>query len=513
MDNRDIVELSRRPEAPVRSFLRASSPGADGSGEGARTLGHVVQIKLEVPPDFANESPDGESLLRFQSADGSFFLTDEELADARSRGCRYEVVRRIQESDLPVRFSLPHDGAVTDWPPEDARLAVLARLLAEERANGSVEVRFLGRNRLVPPDGFALDRAGGQRRYVWQVVPAEVHAARPAVQERFRTLRAVCSDPEARVVRSLGSGGLKLFAPATALRLFESLGVAENFAEVWGSSAGAMAGLLYAQGLSPHAIEQMGYDLYTGRVDLALRPSKLQFLRHLISDALLPALGAAGAGFVDVADGLSRMLERYCGDVAPRLPFYCIAFNLRDCQSDVLSPGAVPPHLRDLVVQADARAAALASSSVPLLFVPRVIRRISHDAHYIDGSTTEDVPLHSVVRKWDLDRQYGGETRERLVIVYVKLTGGLETYRSHPGRLGKLRLMQTVAAAGIETMHRRDVELLRMRKDVRLLGLELGDSSPDFFDTRRIAEFIRSAKECFPEQLVALEEKLRSESD
>jgi len=471
-------------------------------------LGHVVQIKLEVLPDASAEAD--ESPLRFQSADGSFFLTDEELADARARGCRYEVVRRIQESELPVRFSLPHDGAVTDWPPEDARLAVLARLLAEERANGSVEIRFLGRNRVVPPDGFALDRAGGERRYVWQIVPAEVHAARPAVQERFRALRAVCQDPEARVVLSLGSGGLKLFAHATALRLFESLGIAEHFAEVWGSSAGAMAGLLYAQGLSPHAIEQMGYDLYTGRVDLALRPSKLQFLRHLVRD-VLPALGAAGAGFVDVADGLSRMLERYCGDVQPRIPFYCIAFNLRDCQSDVLTPGLVPEHLRELIVQADARAAALASSSVPLLFVPRVIRRISHDTHYIDGSTTEDVPLHSVVQKWDLDRRAGLEHRERLVIVYVKLTGGLETYRTHPGRIGKLRLMQTVAAAGIETMHRRDLELLRMRRDVRLLGLELSDANPDFFDTRRIAEFIRSAKECFPEQLVRLEEKLRAE--
>jgi hypothetical protein len=203
------------------------------------------------------------------------------------------------------------------------------------------------------------------------------------------------------------------------------------------------------------------------------------------------------------------MLERYCGDVEPRLPFYCIAFNLRDCQADVLTPGEVPPHLRDLVVRADARAAALASSSVPLLFVPRVIRHISHDAHYIDGSTTEDVPLHSIVRKWDLDRAHGVESREKLVIVYVKLTGGLETYRTHPGRIGKLRLMQTVAAAGIETMHRRDVELLRLRPDVRLLGLELGDSSPDFFDTRRIAEFIRSAKESFPEQLVAIEERLR----
>ena len=474
-------------------------------------MGHVVQIKLEAPGELGRETGDAESPLRFQSADGSFYLTDEELLDATGRGCLFEVVRRVREADLPVPFSLAHDGAVTDWPPEDARLAVLARLLAEDRANGSVGVRFLGRNRSVPPDGFALDRAGGQRRYVWQIVPAEVHAARPAVQERFRALRAVCADARARVVLSLGSGGLKLFAHATALRLFESLGIAESFSEVWGSSAGAMAGLLYAQGLSPHAIEQMGYDLYTGRVDLALRPSKLQFLRHLVRDALLPALGAAGAGFVDVADGLSRMLERYCGDVEPRLPFYCVAFNLRDCQSDVLTPGAVPAHLRELVVQADARAAALATSSVPLLFVPRIIRRINRDAHYIDGSTTEDVPLHSIVRKWDLDRAAGVEARERLVIVYVKLTGGLETYRTHPGRIGKLRLMQTVAAAGIETMHRRDVELLRLRPDVQLLGLELADANPDFFDTRRIAEFIRAAKECFPEQLVALEERLRAD--
>ena len=472
-------------------------------------MGHVVQIKLEAPPEAWYESAD-ESPLRFQSADGSFYLTDEELLDAQRMGCRVQVVRRIQERELPVRFSLPHDGAVNDWPPEDARLAVLARLLAEDRANGSVEVRFLGRNRNVPPDGFALDRAGGLRRYVWQIVPTEVHA-RPAVHERFRAVRAVCGDPGARVVLSLGSGGLKLFAHATALRLFETLGVGEHFSEVWGSSAGAMAGLLYAQGLSPHAIEQMGYDLYTGRIDLELRPSKLLFLRHLVRDALLPTFGAAGAGFVDVADGLSRMLERYCGNVEPRIPFYCIAFNLRDCQADVLTPGAVPPHLRELLVQADARAAALASSSVPLLFVPRVIRRINRDAHYIDGSTTEDVPLHSVVRKWDLDRAAGVETRDRLVIVYVKLTGGLETYRTHPGRIGKLRLMQTVAAAGIETMHRRDVELLRMRPDVRLVGLELGDSNPDFFDTRRIAEFIRSAKECFPDQLVAIEERLRED--
>jgi hypothetical protein len=474
-------------------------------------LGHVVQIKPDLSQEASSELQGGESPLRFQAADGSYYLTDDELLDARALGLRFEVVRVIQEAELPVRFSLPHDGGVNDWPPEDARLAVLARLLAEDRANGSVHIRYLGRNHTVPPDGFALDRAGGQRRYVWQVVPAEVHAARPALHDRFRSLRSVCADPGARVVLSLGSGGLKLFAHATAIRLFETLGLSEHFAEVWGSSAGAMAGLLYAQGLSPHAIEQMGYDLYTGRVDLALRPSKLQFLRHLVRDALLPSSGPSGAGFVDCADGLSRMLERYCGALEPRVPFYAIAFNLLECRPEVLSPGAVPAHLGELLVQTDARAAALASSAVPLLFVPRVVRRGKRDTHYIDGSTTEDVPLHSIVRKWDLDRAAGVESRERLVIVYVKLTGGLETYSSHPGRIGKLRLMQTVAAASIETMHRRDVELITRRDDVRLLGLELGDSSPDFFETRRIAEFVRSAKEGFPEQLARIEELLRGE--
>jgi hypothetical protein len=112
-----------------------------------------------------------------------------------------------------------------------------------------------------------------------------------------------------------------------------------------------MAGLLYAQGLSPHAIEQLGYDLYTGRVDLALRPSKLQFLRHLVRDALLPSLGTSGAGFVDCADGLSRMLERYCGAIEPRIPFYCIAFNLLHCRAEVLTPDAVPAHLETFMVQ------------------------------------------------------------------------------------------------------------------------------------------------------------------
>jgi hypothetical protein len=161
-------------------------------------LGHVVQIKPDLSPETWSELQERESHLRFQAPDGSFYLTDEELLEARELGLRFEVVRRVSEAELPVRFSLPHDGAVNDWPPEDARLAVLARLLAEDRANGSVHIRFLGaitrcrrrlraRLRRRPAARVAGDPRGGSRR-----APALHDASAPARVARTRE-RASCS--------------------------------------------------------------------------------------------------------------------------------------------------------------------------------------------------------------------------------------------------------------------------------------------------------------------------------
>ncbi len=447
--------------------------------------------------------------LRFQAPDGSYYLATEALEHTRARGVRLRVLREIHEEDIPVRFFLPHEGAVVDPPPKDARLAVLARLLSESRADGSVHIRFLGRNCSVPPDGFALDRSEGNRKYVWQVVPTEeTHGLKP-LDERFRSLRELCASDDTRLALSLGGGGLKLFAHAPALRLLETIGCAGSAEEVWGTSAGAMAGLLYAQGLSPHAIEQMGFDLYAGRVDLPLRPSKLFFMRRLLQDALSPVTGSSAAGFVDCARGLERMLEQYCASLEPRLPFFCTAFNLGECRAEVLSAHPVEPHLSDFITQTDPREAVLASSAVPLIFVPRVIRRATQEHHYVDGSMCEDVPLYSIVRKWDRDREAGIETRDRLAIIYVRLTGSLDAYRMHPRHIGKLRVLQTVAASGMAQMHARDLALISQREDVDLIGLELGDSTPGFFDTALIPEYIRSAKETFPEQLAAHEQRLR----
>jgi predicted acylesterase/phospholipase RssA len=446
--------------------------------------------------------------FRFRAADGSYLLGGAELVRARSTGLPLRVLRTWDEEEIPVRFHLPHEGAVNNHPPEDARLAVLARLIAEERAGGDVHIRFLGRNRSVPADGFVLDRAGGNRCYVWQAVPSE-HAPAGPLLERFRELHALFADPDTRVVLALGSGGLKLFAHAPVLRLLERLELAPHIDEIWGSSGGAVVSLLYSHGLSPQAIEQAGYDLYTGRYRMEIHPSRFSVLRNLLRDALIPTSHPSSAGFIDLTGGLSRMLDAYCSALRPRRPFYCVAFNLEKCRSEVLTPLPVDPHLDELCVRTDAREAVLASSAVPLLSWPQRVMREGREVHYVDGSTTEDVPLHSALRKWDLDRAAGVEQRSRLVLLYVKLTSSPSSYQNASGSVGKLRLLQMVASAGIHTMHQRDRALAQQRPDVELMALELADASPDFFDIRRIPGFIRAAKECFPEQLAAIEKSLR----
>lgn len=469
-------------------------------------LQQIFQIKVHVEPESLG---DLDSPLRFRAEDDSFYVTGDELTQARELGFVAEVIREIQEDDLPVRFLLPHQGAVNDPPPASARLAVLARLLSEGRANGDTHVRFLGRNRTVPPSGFILDRANGDRRYVWQVVPADATHSEEDLSERFRALRQQFAAPDTRVVLSLGSGGLRLFCHAAALRLIERIGCAESVDEVWGTSAGALVALLYSHGLSPQAIEQAGYDIYSGRTQLQFRPSTFQILRHLLRDVILPSENTEPTGFVDCAKSLSAMLDQYCDREDALWPFYATAYNLAECRPEILTAGPVPEHLAHMMVQTDPRLAAMASAAVPLLFSPLFIERNGERVPYIDGSTTEDVPLHSVVDKWDRDREAGVESRSRLLILYVKLTGATGPYRTRQGRMSKLRLLQTVAAAGIDSAYQRDLQLLNWRDDVDLCPLEIADSTPNFFEVSRIPEFIREAKETFPAQLAKIERGFR----
>ena len=468
-------------------------------------MGKIFQVKVQVGPQKAPNSD--QSPIRFAGPDGTYYLPEYAYHLARAEGYALEVRKLFHAEQLPIRFLLPHDGAINDPPPESARLAVIAKLLAEERADGDTHVRFVGRNRSVPAEGFVLDRIRGERRYVWETVPSEELAGRQDLAERFDALRRHLNDPDRRVVLALGSGGLKLFAHSTVLRLLTRIGVAGALDEIWGCSGGALVSMLYASGISPHAIEEAGYDLYAGRYELPLRPSRLGLIRGLLRDTIWPSEDSTSAGFVDAASDLRQMLERYSAVQDPVKPFYSVAFNLRDGATEVLTPTSVPPHLSDFVHEVTPTDAALASAAVPLLFVPKLLEIGGNSAPFVDGSTTEGVPLYTVVRKWDADRKAGAEAREKLTVLFVKLTEGSE--RASRGRISKLRLLRAVASAGVESMHDRTVDLLGYRPDVELFGLQLETCGADFFETRNIPEFIRIAKESFPDQLAEIEAELR----
>ncbi len=370
--------------------------------------------------------------LHFRSSDGGVYISRDDLVVLRSGGLGCEIERAIDVERIPVRFLTSQATALWPPPPSSARVAVLSRLLAEGYPLDRVAVRYHGRDRSIPRNAFSLDRSGGSRTYVWEIVePVVIERSLVTTEpDRYPALRGLLSDPDTRVVLALGSGGLKLFAHGPALRLLESLGCSDRIDEVWGASAGAVAGLLFCHGLSPQALEQTGYDIYGGRLVLALRPSRVQFLRHILRDTLLPSSTRAGiSGFIDCRIGLSRLIEYYCGTPRPRRPFYCTAFNLAEGRPEVLTSERVPPHLSNLAVQVDACNAAMASASVPLLFTPHEIA----GTPYVDGSTTGDVPLFQIVRKWDLDRSSGAERRRRLVIFYVRLGGGTNRFRSPGG--------------------------------------------------------------------------------
>jgi hypothetical protein len=458
-----------------------------------------------------------EELLRFRGADGRCYVAAEELAELGELGMPCDVEWSASERELPVHFSLADGGAFEDPPPRSARLAVLCRLLAQgglqrslhdERAPRPLEVEFLGRGRVLPPDAFVLDRSGGRRRYAWRVREGVLEGPPRSVPERFPALAAELSRPDARVVVSLGSGGLKLYSHVSVLRFLERLECAERIDELWGCSAGALIALLYCHGLSPESIEQTGYDLYAGRYQISFRPSRLQLLSALARELCgWTHHAVAGAGFVDCARGITGMIEHYCRDIRPTRPLYCVAYNLDRGRAEVLTPEPVPPDCAELFTRTDALEAALASSAVPLYFVPRRISCGGEAAHYIDGSTTEDVPLYSIVRKWDLDRAAGRESRERLVILAVKLTPRLGSARIPPGRVGKLAVVHTVASAAQEAIHCRDLALIAARPDIHLLSLQLG-AGDDFFQPYRIPAYIQLAKADFAEQLAAIEQQL-----
>lgn len=161
--------------------------------------------------------------------------------------------------------------------------------------------------------------------------------------------------PPPRIALALGGGAARGFAHIGVIKVLESHGLKVDL--VVGTSAGSVAGALFAAGYSGFDLQQMAFDL-----DRATVADWTLFGKGLIR-------GDALRKFVNTAVG-NRPLEKL------PMKFACVAANLKTGEAILFERG-------------ETGQAVQASSAVPGVFAPTLI----NGAEYVDGGLVSVVPI------------------------------------------------------------------------------------------------------------------------
>lgn len=160
---------------------------------------------------------------------------------------------------------------------------------------------------------------------------------------------------------AFSGGGARGIAHAGVLQYLEEIGIYPK--AVSGTSAGAIAGALYAAGLSPSEIldrvkVNSVFKVFNFK-NLKFGLSDLSYLRDILNESI-------------PHDDFSKL----------KIPFYACATNLSVGSWEIFSEGSVA----DAVV---------ASSSIPVVFHPVVIN--GHT--YVDGGLLNNLPVEPLLKK------------------------------------------------------------------------------------------------------------------
>jgi len=241
--------------------------------------------------------------------------------------------------------------------------------------------------------------------------------------KKFSRLLRALAQKDTKVVVSLGGGGVRMFAHVAFFEFLESVGAQKHIAEVWGTSGGAIIGMLYSMGISPAELKETALKIYRQQHPIPRIPSTLRMGFKVVKDFFMPMNGRRGMRrFHDFQIALHKIVAKSLKKNDLQYPFYCTAFNLESSETDILTPLPIPPALRsDGMYQLPPLEAVAASSAVPVVFVPKVIEDSRGKRVYVDGALVEEVPTASVYKKWLKDRELGLEKKRRLLVVTVNL--------------------------------------------------------------------------------------------
>ena len=178
-------------------------------------------------------------------------------------------------------------------------------------------------------------------------------ATTPAIIEPVPPTPVPPKPPKIALV--LGGGAIRGFAHIGVIKVLQAEGIVPDM--VVGTSAGSIAGALYASGLSGFDMQKIAFDL-----DKATVTDWSVFGKGMLK-------GAALQDFVNKAAG-NKTIEQL------KIPFACVATRLDTGEGVLFQRGNLGMAVR-------------ASSSVPGVFEPVVINGVE----YVDGGLVSPVPI------------------------------------------------------------------------------------------------------------------------
>lgn len=482
----------------------------------ARIDAPIYRIRLRE--DDLKTLPKGadEFTRLYPAADDTFFVTERSLAGLRRITSKFDVVKVITPRALKFAIIFPLETDLYDTPNDDVKEEIVAFALSRHDRDLPSQPVYFGRTREDVPDTFVLDRPGGVRNYRWRWDRRKKKRFGDTFAQRFPKLIKHMKDPHTRFVVSLGGGGLLLFAHPSIFKLLERLGVKDCIEELWGCSGGALAGMAYSLGADNEIIEQEGYDIYNRKYSFELSPSKAEVLKNLLYQAI-PGTALSFKGFVDIQKSMQDSLARVVKHAKPSIPFYGLAYNMNEQRSEVLTPCRIRSALYEgFIRHAKPLDVVMASSAIPILFAPCVIRRGRTSHVYIDGSFGEEVPLSSVYHKWVLDKKHRVTKKKRVFILSVNLFPYFSTQEYFGQALIKLlpvlewggvllRLTDLIRRVRIdESVKAINIDPHAMAVEVRLPKL----SRYNFLNPQIIPTVIDRARGSFYKQLQEIEAQL-----
>jgi NTE family protein len=164
-----------------------------------------------------------------------------------------------------------------------------------------------------------------------------------------------------RIGLVLSGGGARGFAHLGLIKALNDAGIFPDV--ISGTSAGALAGVLYADGYTPEEILHM---MNTG--------SRLDFMRPAMPREGLLQIG----GIIKILK--ANLHARTFEDL--KIPLYVAATDLNNGKAEYFSKGELIEPV-------------IASASIPVLFQPVLINNI----HYVDGGVLDNLPIYPIANK------------------------------------------------------------------------------------------------------------------